>query len=175
MAITTLIILFITGASFAQRLAPVRIGMSRAELATSLPVYAKAFATSEPRIFIPGFYYQGMKGDASFLFMQSDHLLLFIWEHKADETTLSTKELKQYSKVIKGLEEDFGKAHHHGVSPYEARGEEYFWRLPAASGHTNVLPGSVKFQIADNAWLDKTTGHGSQLPLQPKNQYPYGK
>ncbi len=168
------IILFLTGTGIAQRLAIVRIGMNRNELAKSLQIYAKAFSTSEPKVFIPGFYYHGMKGDASFVFMQGERLLTFIWEHKASESVLSKQELKQYGNVIKGLEEDFGPAHHHSVSPYEPRGEEYFWRLPTSSGHTNVLPGSVKFQIADNAWLDKMKGQGAPLQL-PKNQYPYGK
>jgi len=148
--------------------------MSRSKLAKTLPVYAKAFATAEARVFIPGFYYHGMKGDASFVFMQSNNLTTFIWEHKAAETTLSAKELKQYKNVITGLEEDFGPEHHHEVSSYEPRGEDYFWRLPTASGHTNVMLGSVKFQMIDNALLQKMTGQGQQLPLN-KSQDPLGK
>lgn len=174
--IFALLIWIVSSDSFAQKALPlIRTGMSRSDLAASLPVYAKAFAGSEPKITIPGFYYHGMKGEASFVFMQGDHLLVFIWEHKAAQPPLGKQELRQYAMMIAGLERDFGTAHHHSVSPYEPRAEEYFWRLPESSGHTAVMRGSIKFQIADNIWLDKMhTQSQPVLELSHPNS-PYGK
>ena len=161
-AVLTLVLVIGVSASNAQLVLKPLIepGMGRSELKKALPIYAKAFAMTEPKVFIPGFHFHGMKGDANFVFLQGDKLLLFTWEHKASGASLDNSELRDYSNVLKGLELDYGRPPRREASELDPRIELCYWRLPHASGHTSFdLKGILKFQIADNTWLETMKPH----------------
>jgi len=159
--ITIIAMLLVTlTSSYATAKSRIRMGMSRSQLAKALPVYAKAFENTDPNVQIKGYYYYGMKGDAAFLFMQGDKLLLFTWEYKQSGQTLDNTELQQYNNVLKGLESDYGTTYKKEVSELDSRVGLWYWRLPTASGHTSYTPmKTLKFQIADNTWLESIKPH----------------
>jgi hypothetical protein len=159
-AIAFVLSIFVTTLSVVAKPKPsIQMGMSRAEMIKALPKYKKEFSVESTNaiqnVMIKGFEFHGMFGDASFAFTKGK-LILFTWEHKALTSVMLDDELKSYSKVLLGLHDDYGSDARSEQSEEDPRVKLCYWHLPTASGHTSLRFGVVKFQIADNDWLDST-------------------
>lgn len=129
------------------------IGMTRAEVAKALPEHKKVFGSAEATVRIEAYSLHGMKGDAAFMF-KHNKLILFLWQYEIKGKSPSDVERLQYSKLLRGLEKEWGEPYRTEVMANDPGMEKWYWRLATSSGHTDYTKGQLKFIIADNDWLD---------------------